>query len=288
MAVSMFQNNDISSSRVLHTPTNFALENLFYLQETGQLTAQKNHISERKGLESYLFFIVLDGCGRITTGGKSYDVKSGDCVLIDCTKPYSHKSTDEKWSLRWVHFYSKNMPAIYEKFTSRGGEPCFNSVNFLKYNKLMQDIYAIATSESPVRDMKINEKLAGILSCIMEDCFLKAENNTLSAPSRDLTDVKAYIKENYAKKLTLDGIAEKFFINKFYLARLFKEQFGMTIVSYITLIRITQAKQLLRFSDMPIENIAYDVGFADANYFSRIFKRTEGVSPGEFRKTWIK
>ena len=63
-------------------------------------------------------------------------------------------------------------------------------------------------------------------------------------------------------------------------------QFGLSISHYIMQQRITQAKHLLRFSDHTIEQIASLCGMEDANYFSRVFRKVEGVSPGEYRRQW--
>ena len=98
--------------------------------------------------------------------------------------------------------------------------------------------------------------------------------------------VKDYLDLHYRQKITLDHLAEHFYINKFYLTRIFREQFGLTINNYLLQIRITHAKRLLRFSDLSIEKIAVECGMSDANYFARMFKKVEGSSPGEFRKRW--
>ena len=103
---------------------------------------------------------------------------------------------------------------------------------------------------------------------------------------RDLQSIKDYIDHHYQEKITLDLLAEMFYINKFYLTRIFKEQYGTTINSYLLQVRITHAKQMLRFSDLPIEKIAHECGMVDANYFARMFRKVEGISPGEFRKRW--
>lgn len=70
------------------------------------------------------------------------------------------------------------------------------------------------------------------------------------------------------------------------MTRIFKEQFGISINNYLLQIRITRAKELLRFTDLSVEKIGADCGILDANYFARTFKKAEGVSPGEFRKLW--
>ena len=73
---------------------------------------------------------------------------------------------------------------------------------------------------------------------------------------------------------------------KFYLSKIFKETYGTTVNNYLISKRITRAKQLLRFTDMTVDEIGAAVGMADANYFSRMFRKVEGISPREYRKQW--
>lgn len=80
----------------------------------------------------------------------------------------------------------------------------------------------------------------------------------------------------------------RFFINKFYLPKIFKETYDTTVNNYLISKRITRAKQLLRFTDMIVDEIGVAVGMGDANYFSRMlrFRKVEGSSPSEYRKQW--
>jgi len=64
------------------------------------------------------------------------------------------------------------------------------------------------------------------------------------------------------------------------------EQFGCTINHYQIQLRITHAKHLLRFSDYSIDKISGECGIDDPNYFSRIFKKVEGLTPNEYRNKW--
>lgn len=67
----------------------------------------------------------------------------------------------------------------------------------------------------------------------------------------ELIEIKKHLDEHYAEKITLDDLAKRFFINKFYLSKIFKETYGTTVNNYLISKRITRAKQLLRFSDRP-------------------------------------
>ena len=106
----LFTGNLVQSNRILYTPSIFAKTTLIYLQETGELTALRPHVSRREQLDSYLFFVVLDGTGTVQYDNKEVKLHPGDCVFLDCHKPYSHASSSENlWKLKWVHFYGSNM-----------------------------------------------------------------------------------------------------------------------------------------------------------------------------------
>lgn len=229
------------------------------------------------------------------------------------------------WSLRWCHFYGPSMPAIYAKYCERGGLPVIRgadvSVDLTRggdmvrgadmghgadvsrgdglahgdnmargadasqYSTIISDIYTLASSSDYIRDMRINGKLNDLLTLLMESSW--HQGNSTNAPKKmDISLVKSFLDEHYKEKLSLESVASHFFIDKHYLARLFKEQYGVTLVTYLQQVRITHTKRMLRFTDKSIEEIGLECGIGELNYFSRVFKKLEGVSPSEFRRVW--
>lgn len=307
----------VSSKRILYTASSWAKSNLIFLQETGSLRAIRPHVSRRDNLQSYLCMMVLDGSGYIEYEGQRYDMKKGDCAFIDCMRSYSHSTGMKKraadcgniknsdrvlpdnaagevdkensigglWSLQWVHFYGENMPAIYEKYVERGGLPVFTPENGGQYTDIFSRLYNIAGSEDYIKDMKLNAVLNELLAIIMEQSW-HPENKNIGKKRRELVEVKAFLDGHFTEKITLDSLAASFYIDKFYLSKIFKETYGTTINAYILSKRITQAKRFLRFTDLSIDEIGSRVGMNDANYFSRSFKKLEGISPSEYKKTW--
>lgn len=292
MKTSMFDDGPVvRSNRIIYTASAFAKANTIHLQEIGELKALKPHTSYRENLDSYLFFLILKGSGTVNFEEKEYFLTEGDCAFLDCRRPYFHLAdADDLWQLKWAHFYGSNMNGIYNKYLQRGGLPCFTSQYPQKYQELLEELYEIAASDLYIRDMKIYEKLTALLSLLMEESWNLAANS-LSGPNRsryEIQAVKDYIDQHYTEKISLDALAETFYINKFYLTRVFKKNYGISINSYIQQLRITQAKHLLRFSAFPIQEIAQKCGIDDANYFSRMFKKIEDVAPEEFRRMWRK
>ena len=151
---------------------------------------------------------------------------------------------------------------------------------------LLETLYTLADSDNYVRDMQICEKLLALLTLLMQESWHPEAVRAGSAKRQNLQEIKDYLDAHYGEKIPLDALAEQFYINKFYLTRVFKEQFGQTVTGYLMQLRITQAKRLLRFSDKNIETIAQECGMSDANYFSRIFKKVEGTTPGQYRRQW--
>ena len=279
----------VQSSRILYTPSPFARSSLLHLQEVGSLTAIRPHTSKREKLQSYLCFMVEDGEGELVYEGKKYELRSGDVVFIDCRKAYSHSTglnmNAELWSLRWCHFYGPSMPAIYAKYCERGGLPVIRGGDVSQYSTILTDIYTLASSSDYIRDMRINGKLNDLLTLLMESSWHR-EAHTNAPKKMDISLVKSFLDEHYKEKLSLESVAGHFFIDKHYLARLFKEQYGVTLVTYLQQVRITHAKRMLRFTDKSIEEIGLECGIGELNYFSRVFKKLEGVSPSEFRRVW--
>ena len=283
---SMFDGTLVKSTRILYTPSVFAKTNLIYLQETGELKAQKPHTSSRENLSSYLFFLVVEGDGILEYEGIPYTLKAGDCVFLDCRRPYAHRTSENLWKLKWVHFYGPNLSGIYKKYTERGGHPCFRPKNPASFDRILTELYTDASSSSYIRDMQIYEKLVSLLTLLMAESWNPSHTPKSIRQRQNLLELKEYLEQHYMERISLDTLSDRFYINKFYLSRLFKEQFGVTVAACLLQIRITHAKQLLRFTGKSIEQIGKECGIQDANYFSRTFKKVEGVTPGEFRRLW--
>jgi len=108
-------------------------------------------------------------------------------------------------------------------------------------------------------------------------------NETKRYPARIKTSLD-YIHSNFTQALSLETVAGLHGMSKFYFSRLFKQHTGSSFTDYINKIRLTEAKKLLIEEGMNISEACYAVGYNDASYFSRIFKKYEAISPSEYKK----
>ncbi len=92
-----------------------------------------------------------------------------------------------------------------------------------------------------------------------------------------------YIKKNYSREITLIEMSEMVNLSSFYFSKMFKHYKNMKFIDYLTEIRINKAKELLKDPTINVKDIGEMIGYVDPNYFTRVFKRTEGITPTDYR-----
>jgi len=137
---------------------------------------------------------------------------------------------------------------------------------------------------SQVNSYKTVEELSNWLSNIMirfTDCVF----NIVNVKHVD-TIYKAigYIKSNYAKKITLEEVANYVFLSPSYFSKIFKEEVDVSFNNYLNKVRIENSKRLLLNDELGMIEISEMVGFEDQSYFSKVFKKIIGVTPGKYRQ----
>lgn len=275
-----------NSYRVLSTPSAIAKETLWYVQEVGTLKSLKPHTSQREDLDSYLFMVVLSGEGDFTYNGSKKHLKSNDLVFIDCKKKYSHRSSStDPWELLWVHFNGPLIDKYYSLFSKNTHSLIINSDSASDFKKILLKLIDLASNENATSELLSSNLLNTLITQLLTLDRLDISNNQ-NINSRKIDKVKQYINQNFQSTLSLDKIAKEFYISKYYMSREFKKNFGITINSYIINKRITLAKELLRFTDKPISEIAQLCGINGSSYFNKTFQKNENMTPSEYRKKW--
>lgn len=101
----------------------------------------------------------------------------------------------------------------------------------------------------------------------------------LSRQKRLMLEGKRYLDEHYDEIITLETMAEKLDVSPYYLSRIFSQESGFSLVSYLTSIRMDRAMDMLKHERMPVAEVAESVGYENSGYFSKVFKNYFGVVP---------
>lgn len=140
---------------------------------------------------------------------------------------------------------------------------------------------SLITNKSRMMYDKIESR--GIVYIILSR-FLKHAQKISSCRDARIEITLDYIRNNLYSNINISDLAQKIFLSTDHFIKLFKHEMHSTPLQYISHKKIEKAQLLLVTSDMPVKNIAYKLSFDDYSYFCRIFKKTTGITPKEYRK----
>lgn len=187
---------------------------------------------------------------------------------------------------------TENVTKLIEPWIANETKSC-SDLNIIKTHcfTLLSQVYNEANIAMDSRTFELLEKCINISEVkflftkkILFICdYIETQNKNKSNPTIKRT--LDYINANLEKEISLVSAADFAKVKPVYLSRLFKEETGKNFIEYLTDMRLDKAKQLLADDELNIKEITYSVGYADQNYFSKIFRKKFGMTPTEFRKS---
>ena len=232
--------------------------------------------------DSKLYFIE-DGEIVVEINDEKILAKKGDLLLIPAETLHSCSLSEKMYMKKsWCHFSMK-----------RGNLEFFQDYRFPfrihvteeEYvSSLFNELFSSHHLSSPCKELISSSAILKIVSYYLSHCTIVNKQET----DDEISKAIHYIKNNYSLHISLDTLAQNASYSLNHFTKKFKEKTGYTPIQYINLIKINTAKNLLQYSDAPISEIMEKVGFLDSAYFSKIFKKTVGYSPSDFRALYRK
>jgi YesN/AraC family two-component response regulator len=164
---------------------------------------------------------------------------------------------------------------------------CFHLQNTLEIKTTIDRLLSVSTENNAAKDVLVDFTLKELLIRLMQtqarklilDSYYKNTNTNRFA------FVVEYIKSHIHEDITIDKLSNLCYMSKPNFFRCFKREFGISPVDFIIQERIKAAKKLLKDMNVTISQACYSVGINNLSYFFKLFKRIEGITPNEFRKT---
>lgn len=125
------------------------------------------------------------------------------------------------------------------------------------------------------------ERLCELINTAIENVRSMQKTDSIVHSQKDV--IKDYIDRNYKKDISAKDVAGILGYSDVYFSKVFKQLFDDNFINYLTNIRIDRAKVLLKDVSFNIKEVGKSVGYADSNYFTKVFKRSIGISPSEYR-----
>lgn len=240
----------------------------------------QEHIKRPEGFYCYHLACCSSGKGIFLIDNKKYTITPGMYFFFYPDISHEYYSIEEPWSTDWIIFHGNFCDTILKSLSINSYET--GAVN-TKIVNLMNSIYMGLISSNSISSIECSSLLYNLL---IELGRHKAKNSyhTSSIKNDKLLKLTSYIEANYNHDLTLEQMSNHIGITQYYLCRLFKNQLNISPFTYLTLLRLKKAKELLIQSPgMKIKKVSSMCGFNSASYFCSVFKKYESITPEEFR-----
>lgn len=225
--------------------------------------------------DHYLLHIVMLGEGSFNNG-THYNLSSGEGFLIRPNETTTYKADDNNpWTYYWVGFHCRDIENI------------MSSLNFPDVFKVSERTMEIIKS---IVDISYDERLndyfnEGMIKQLLGSIQMDiSASEVIKIKDKNMSIAKDYLEMNYALIQSLQEVADKCQCHLEYLSRKFKNHYNISLKEYLIQTRLFHAKQLLRYSNASIDEISQAVGYPDQFYFSKLFKKKNGLSPSQYRK----
>ena len=229
-------------------------------------------------------FYIVGGKGQFLIQDQLYPVNVNNLVIINPNVTHTEVSLNAQ-PLEYIVLGIEGI----ELSTSANSNGQFNILDHFESAEISSCLRNI------LREME--QKSTGyedVCQAYMEILIIRLmRNTTLAVPTnpqtassnRQCAVVKRYIDLHFKEALTLEQLAEEAHMNKYYLSHTFKREYGVSPINYMISRRVEESKYLLAETNLSMSQISQLLGFSSLSYFSQVFRRTQSISPMEYRQS---
>ena len=242
--------------------------------------------STHKGriLGEYQLLYLSNGRGYFTSKNcKKTEIKEGNFFLLFPGEWHNYEpSTNDGWDEYWIGFSGINM-------NNRVGNNFFSKNNPIFNVGISEDIvslYQLAIQIARKQEAGFQQMLAGIVNHLLGLAYSRNKITTFEnlQVANQISRAKILMLDSYAtSEINLEEIAQQVNMSYSWFRRIFRQYTGFSPSQYIQELRLQKSKSLLTNTGKPIKEIAYDVGFENADYFCAAFRKKTGLTPKSYR-----
>ena len=242
----------------------------------GKRVNAHNHVYGPEIRNYYLFVLVNKGEADFFHKNGTIKLKTHDMLFL-CPGEKIHYVANTPWSIQWIGLYGQTVEKYMKLLSVDGDNPVVHVDQYHELEMLFDEVYNINSERFEYSRCYQISLVYRIFSVLLQ--------NSSKKTTTDIVDsAKKIIDYNFDKNITITQIAETLYTDPAYLTRQFTSKYGIAPKEYIIEKRIVLAKKLLLETNATVMEISNSVGYDDSLYFSRIFKKKEGVSPVMYRR----
>lgn len=255
--------------------------------DIGWYPSARYHYRERpQGAEEHILIFCTQGKGWYEINGERRTIEANEVLLIPRGMAHNYGADDTNpWSIHWVHFVGNEADFfVYHlpigKYKLLIEPQCAQMVNQL-FTECYDSFVGGFVLYRFIYCAQVLHHLLGVL-------FL---NNSSFSPAQrtsqfhSIEETLRFLHQNLYREVSLGEMSDHAGLSTSHFSFLFKQQTGYSPMDYFIHLKMQRACTMLSFSQKTVHEIAYEIGYSDPYYFSRIFKKIIGVSPRSYRET---
>ncbi|TDE95932.1 AraC family transcriptional regulator [Occultella glacieicola] len=250
--------------------------------DAGYFPHAANHGRSRpKGAPEAVVLVCIEGRGWCDVGGSTEAIGVGQALVLAPGTPHLYRADrDDPWTLWWFHAAGSDVPALLGPITGRAGHAVVD---------LHDPTRVVHTVEQVVQALERDETRPVLMAAAGAawNALAQIGADRLAGPRSDAGPVqraREYLLEHLDAPVRVPEVAAHVGLSASHLAALFRRATGGGVLEYVKSIRMARARVLLMTTSLTVAEVAREVGYPDAFYFSRQFRAVSGSSPSQFRK----
>jgi len=248
----------------------------------GHYRKAAGHHMHRDQHHDNLLIYCTDGRAFLNVDGTPYTVEAGDLVLLPAGTPHRYAADPEDpWTIHWVH-YSGPLAEDFHSYMGFGRSLHIRPVG--RHPRLLVDfngLLSVRQTGFRIRGLiHAANRLRQLLAAVPMNLDEAGQARTL-----DLDTIHGFMREHLEERITLEQLAELAGLSPAHFATRYREQTGTAPIRHFLHLKVERACQMLDTTDLSFAEISRRLGYDDAYYFSRLFKKIMGQSPQDYRHT---
>lgn len=271
------------SIRLILTPSPNAKGMYYYAQEAGYFKTGQGYYTQRENLNSFLIVYTLSGRGFLRYREKEYTVLPGQVFFVHCMD-FQHYEAEGNWEFLWVHFNGGASLSYFSRYIAASPPVAvLPGEEGNAFEGLLWRLLAANKNRDYTTEAVTSHILTGLLTALA--VLPKSPGSPALMPAA-VRGAVAYIERNYAQEITLQTLAAYLLVSPYTLHKEFKRHMGMPPNAYLIHCRLNHAKELLKYGDLSVKEIACQVGIENVSHFINLFKKSEHKTPRAFKIEW--
>jgi len=256
-----------------------------YLTHIGYFPRAAYHYRERKsGCVDNILIYCLRGSGWYKIRDRHFTVKANEFILIPATREPMRYGADENdpWTIYWCHFSGKDMD-MFNKSFDIGLYDGPHSIVFNEKGLQLWDTMYRNLEMGYSKENLYNTNLC-LYHFVATFLFPEKHINEKKQDAKDMIhETILYMRKELGSRLTIEDMAAMHQLSASHFSSLFRKSTGMSPMDYFIHLKLQKACLLLYTDDMKVKDIAQVMGYDDLFFFSRLFKKYQGMSPDQYR-----